>query len=112
MEIKRINEIPKSTVTRSNNAIDGPTNNIYEAMAIIAKRADQIGNEIKLELGEKLEEFASANENLEEIFENKEQIEVSKYYEALPKPVILALEEWKRGEVYFRRPGDSDPEFE
>ena len=108
MDYKRMNEVPKSTITRNTNVIDNPTENIYEALAIIARRADQIGNDIKVELGEKLEEFASANESLEEIFENKEQIEVSKFYEALPKPSILALEEWQRGEVYFRRPGETD----
>lgn len=105
-----MNEVPKSTITRNNNTIDNPTENIYEALAIIARRADQIGNDIKVELGEKLEEFASANESLEEIFENKEQIEVSRFYEALPKPTILALEEWQRDEVYFRRPGETQQE--
>lgn len=110
MDYKRMNEVPKSTITRNNNTIDNPTENIYEALAIIARRADQIGNDIKVELGEKLEEFASANESLEEIFENKEQIEVSRFYEALPKPTILALEEWQRDEVYFRRPGETQQE--
>lgn len=110
MDYKRMNEVPKSTITRNNNEIDNPTENIYEALAIIARRADQIGNDIKVELGEKLEEFASANESLEEIFENKEQIEVSRFYEALPKPAILALEEWQRDEVYFRRPGETQQE--
>lgn len=108
MDHKKLNDAPKSTITRDNNTIDNPTENIYEALAVISKRADQIGNEIKVELNEKLEEFASSTESLEEIFENKEQIEVSRFYEALPKPTILALEEWQRGEVYFRRAGEEE----
>ncbi len=108
MDYKKM-DAPKSTVTQDHNEIDAPTGNIYEALAIIAKRADQIGDDIKVELHDKLEEFATNTESLEEIFENKEQIEVSRYYEALPKPVSLAVEEWKQGKVYFRRP-DADTE--
>lgn len=97
-------EAPRTTVTRDQHELDAPTENIYEAVAILAKRADQIGEDLKVELNEKLEEFATHSESLEEIFENKEQIEVSRFYEALPKPTALAIEEWKHGEVYFRRP--------
>lgn len=102
MDYKKI-DAPKSTVTQSHNQLDAPTENIYEALAIIAKRADQIGEDIKVELHDKLEEFATNTESLEEIFENKEQIEVSRFYEALPKPVSIAIQEWKEGKVYFRR---------
>ena len=75
--------------------------NIYEAISIIAKRASQINSEIKHEFVDKLEEFAINNDNLEEVFENKEQIEVSKFYEKLPKPHAIAVKEWLAGEVYY-----------
>lgn len=97
-------EAPKNTVTQNHNQIDAPTNNVYEALSIIAKRADQVGEDLKVELHDKLDEFATNTENLEEIFENKEQIEVSRFYEALPKPHAIAVEEWKNGNIYFRRP--------
>lgn len=93
----------KNTRTHNMNDIDQPTDNIYEALTIIAKRADQINDEIREELHNKLQEFASSTESLEEIFENKEQIEVSKFYESLPKPAALALQEWLENRVYFRR---------
>jgi len=80
MDLKKINA-PVNTITYNRNKIDEPTENIYEAISIISRRADQINTEIKKELIEKLEEFATYNDSLEEIFENKEQIEVSKFYE-------------------------------
>lgn len=95
-----------STITYDKNQIAAPTNNIYEAIAIIAKRATQINGDLRAELIEKLEEFATHNDSLEEVFENKEQIEVSKFYERLPKPTALAVEEWLNGKVYFRNPED------
>ena len=97
-------DVPKSTVTRDHNMIDAPTENVYQAVAILSKRAEQIGEDLKTELNEKLEEFATHTESLEEIFENKEQIEVSRFYEALPKPTALAVDEWTRGEIYHRTP--------
>ncbi len=100
----RKSEAPKSTQTQDRNLLDAPTNNIYEALAIIGKRADQIAADLKVELHDKLDEFATHNDSLEEIFENKEQIEVSRFYEALPKPYSMAIEEWKNGEIYFRKP--------
>jgi DNA-directed RNA polymerase subunit K/omega len=103
MDYKKI-EAPRTTQTMNNNELDQPTNNIYEAIAIMSKRAEQIGEEIKVELHDKLDEFATHTESLEEIFENKEQIEVSRYYEALPKPHAMAVKEWKAGNIYFRRP--------
>ena len=93
-----------STITYDKNELEAPTHNIYEAIAIIAKRAEQINSDWKIELVEKLEEFATFNDSLEEVFENKEQIEVSKFYERLPKPTALAVEEWLKGKVYYRTP--------
>ena len=107
MDYKKI-EAPRTTQTMNNNELDEPTNNIYEAIAIISKRAEQIGEEIKIELHDKLEEFATHTESLEEIFENKEQIEVSRFYEALPKPHAMSVQEWKDGNIYFRRPSAED----
>jgi len=93
-----------STITYDKNQLEAPTQNMYKAIAIIAKRAEQINSDLKTELVEKLEEFATFNDSLEEVFENKEQIEVSKFYERLPKPTALAVEEWLKGKVYFRTP--------
>lgn len=91
-----------STVTINKNEFDSKTNNIYEAISITAKRAVQINSEIKKELLEKLEEFATYSDSLEEVFENKEQIEVSKFYEKLPKPHAMAVEEWLMDRIYYR----------
>ena len=93
-----------TTVTYNKNKIEAPTNNIYEAITIIAKRAEQIGGDLKSELIEKLEEFATYTDSLDEVFENKEQIEVSKFYEKLPKPTAIAVEEWLEGKIYHRNP--------
>ncbi|CAA0151713.1 DNA-directed RNA polymerase subunit omega [Tenacibaculum maritimum] len=93
-----------STITYDKEAIEAPTENIYEAISVIAKRATQINGDIKKELIEKLDEFATYNDSLEEVFENKEQIEVSKFYEKLPKPTAIAVEEWLKGNVYHRTP--------
>ncbi|ARV14727.1 DNA-directed RNA polymerase subunit omega [Polaribacter sp. SA4-12] len=95
---------PLSTITYNKNELEAPTQNIYEAISIIAKRANQINGDLKKELVDKLEEFATYNDSLEEVFENKEQIEVSKFYEKLPKPTAIAVEEWLNGKVYFRTP--------
>ena len=92
-----------TTKTYDRNALEGDTENLYEALSIIAKRSNQINLDIKKELHEKLEEFATHNDSLEEIFENKEQIEVSRFYERLPKPHAMAIEEWLNDKVYHRR---------
>ncbi|MCB0465840.1 MAG: DNA-directed RNA polymerase subunit omega [Aequorivita sp.] len=105
MDIKN-SEAPINTVTLDKNLIDAPTNNIYEAISIISKRASQINGDIKKELLEKLDEFATYNDSLEEIFENKEQIEVSKFYERLPKPHALAVQEWLENKIYYRNTKD------
>lgn len=95
-------QAPVTTVTLNRNEFDDKTDNIYEAISITAKRAVQINAEIKKELLEKLEEFATYSDSLEEVFENKEQIEVSKFYEKLPKPHALAIEEWLEDKIYYR----------
>ncbi len=101
MDLKKTNA-PVNTVTYNKTVIEERTGNVYEAITIMAKRANQINSEIKKELTEKLEEFATYNDSLEEIFENKEQIEVSKYYEKLPKPHALAVQEWLDDKIHYR----------
>lgn len=100
METKKT--IPGSTVTRKLSDLAEPTGNVYESVAIIGKRANQISGAIKQELAHKLEEFSTTNDSLEETFENREQIEVSKYYERMPKPTIIATEEFLDGDLNFR----------
>ena len=99
---------PVSTKTINRDEFDEKTNNIYEAISISAKRAVQINAEIKKELLEKLEEFATYSDSLEEVFENKEQIEVSKFYEKLPKPHALAIMEWLEDKIYYRNTEKDD----
>tara|TARA_B100001059_G_scaffold22944_1_gene18362 strand:- start:4327 stop:4656 length:330 start_codon:yes stop_codon:yes gene_type:complete len=89
--------------TYDRNEMEGNIENIYEALSIIAKRSIQINLDIKKELHEKLDEFATHNDSLEEIFENKEQIEVSRFYERLPKPHAMAIEEWLNKNIYHRQ---------
>ncbi|MCC9041443.1 DNA-directed RNA polymerase subunit omega [Myroides sp. M-43] len=101
MDLKKTNA-PVNTITYNKSKIEEPTGNIYEAITIIAKRANQINTDIKNELVDKLEEFATYNDSLDEVFENKEQIEVSKFYEKLPKAQALAVEEWLEGKVSFK----------
>lgn len=105
MDLKKSNA-PVTTLTYDRNVVDGPTNNIYEAISVISKRAEQINTDIRRELIDKLEEFATYNDSLEEIFENKEQIEVSKFYEKLPKPHALAVQEWLDDKIYYRYTDD------
>ena len=101
METKKSN-IPNNTITRKLTDLDAPTGNIYESVAIIARRANQISSDLKQELTRKLADFSSTNDSLEETFENREQIEISRYYERMPKPTIIATEEFLEGKVYFR----------
>jgi len=108
MNIKNTNAA-QTTKTYNRDEIENKTENIYEAISIISKRAEQIKGDVKKELTEKLEEFATYNDSLEEIFENKEQIEVSKFYEKLPKPHAIAIQEWLEKKVYHR---DSREEIE
>ena len=103
MDYKK-SKAPTNTVTRNIMDLCDETGNIYESVAIIAKRANQISLEIKQDLSKKLQEFASYNDSLEEVFENREQIEISRYYEKLPKPSLLATEEFVEHNIYWRDP--------
>lgn len=103
MDYKKTNA-PSNTQTRDIMDLCEETGNIYESVAIMGKRANQISSDIKTELSNKLKEFASMNDNLEEIFENREQIEISRFYEKLPKPTLIAAQEFLEGKVYYRNP--------
>lgn len=103
MDYKK-SKAPGTTITRNLSDLDNETGSIYESIVIVAKRANQISVEMKDELSRKLEEFAYYSDNLEEVFENREQIEISKFYERLPKPSLLALEEYVEGDIYYRNP--------
>ncbi|MCX8676123.1 MULTISPECIES: DNA-directed RNA polymerase subunit omega [Apibacter] len=102
MNLKELNA-PNTTITFNRQQIESKVGNIYEAIVIIGKRAEQINTFIKNDLNQKLDEFASNSDSLDEVFENREQIEVSKYYERLPKPTLIAIQEWLDNEVYFRK---------
>jgi DNA-directed RNA polymerase subunit K/omega len=103
MDYKKLNA-PTNTITRDINSLSADTGNVYETVKIISKRANQISVEIKHELEKKLQEFASYNDNLEEVFENREQIEISRFYEKLPKATLIAAQEYADGKVYHRNP--------
>ena len=103
MDYKKSNA-PVNTVTRNIMDLCDETQNIYESVAIIAKRANQISVEIKQDLSKKLQEFASYNDSLEEVFENREQIEISRYYEKLPKPTLIATQEFIENSIFWRDP--------
>ncbi|TDM00455.1 MAG: hypothetical protein C4K58_04415 [Flavobacteriaceae bacterium] len=103
MNFKEI-KAEQSTITYNREEIEAKAQNIYESIVIVAKRAKQINAELKEELVQKLDEFASHNDTLEEIFENREQIEVSKFYERLPKPTSIALKQWMEDQIYYRKP--------
>lgn len=92
-----------NTITYDRNAIEEKVGSIYEAIVIMGRRAEQINSEIRTELHNKLDEFAVHNTTLEEVFENREQIEISKHYEKLPKPTSIAIREWLDDEIYFRK---------
>lgn len=110
MDYRRTNA-PLTTVTRDLMELCEDTGNIYETVAIIAKRSNQISQEIKGDLSKKLAEFASYNDNLEEVFENREQIEISRYYEKLPKPTLIATQEYVEGKIYYRNPAREKEQF-
>ncbi|MFD2248241.1 DNA-directed RNA polymerase subunit omega [Pontibacter ruber] len=102
--------VPSSIVTRNMADFAEQTGNVYKSVAVISKRANQISVKLKEELNSKLAEFATTVDNLEEVFENREQIEISKYYERLPKPTNLAVEEFLEGKVYVRTPDEETEE--
>lgn len=103
MDYKKV-KTDKEAVTRKLKDFDAPTGNIYETVSILSKRANQIGKDLKEELNRKIEEFATPNDNLEEIFENREQIELAKFYERIPKPTLIAIQEFMDDNVYYRNP--------
>ncbi len=111
MDYKKTNA-PTNTVTRNLMDLCEDTGNIYETVAIIGKRANQISVELKNELSKKLAEFASFNDSLEEVFENREQIEISRFYEKLPKPSLIAAQEYAEHKVYFRNPAKEKEKFQ
>ena len=100
----RKSNAPSTTVTRNLEMMTRDTGNIYETVIIVSRRANQISVEMKQELNKKLEEFASYTDNLEEVFENREQIEISKFYERLPKPTLISLQELEEGKIFYRNP--------
>ncbi|MBD81240.1 MAG: RNA polymerase Rpb6 [Crocinitomicaceae bacterium] len=107
MDYKKTNAAT-TTITRDVETFKEKVGNVYGALVILSKRSNQINQEIKEELTAKLEEFATTHDNLEEIFENREQIEISKYYERLPKPANIAIQELLDDKVYFRKPEEEN----
>lgn len=103
MDYKK-SKAPLNTITRDMIEMSQDTGNVYETVCIVAKRANQISQEMKQDLEQKLQEFASMSDNLEEISENREQIEISRYYEKLPKPTLIATQEYLDGKLYYRNP--------
>lgn len=103
MDFKKSNT-PLNTVTRDMIELSQDTGNIYETVCIISKRANQIAAQMKSDLEKKLQEFAPYNDNLEEISENREQIEISRYYEKLPKPTLIATQEYLEDKIFWRNP--------
>ncbi|MDR2938206.1 MAG: DNA-directed RNA polymerase subunit omega [Prevotellaceae bacterium] len=106
MDFKKVTA-PLSTITRDMSKLDEQTGNVYESLAIISKRANQISVEMKQELNRKLEEFSNFSDTLEEVFENKEQIEISRFYEKLPKPDLIATQEFLEHKLHFRKTGEA-----
>lgn len=107
----RKSSAPVNTVTRDMIKLSEDTGNVYETVMVIGKRANQISVEMKQDLEKKLQEFASYNDNLEEVFENREQIEISRYYEKLPKATLIATQEYIEGKVYHKNPAKDKPIF-
>ncbi len=110
MDFKKINT-ETTCVTRQKDQFYVGTGNIYETVAIMAKRSDQIAAEMKSELNKKIEEYTTVNDSLEEVFENKEQIEVAKYYERLPKATLIAVNEFLNDNIYYRNPNKENEEI-
>lgn len=110
MEYRRTNASSTSE-TKDVMKMAEPVGNVYEMVRIISKRANQLSVEMKTDLDNKLEEFASYSDNLEEVFENHEQIEISRFYEKLPKPALIAMQEWVEDKVYYRNPSKEKEQF-
>jgi len=103
---------PDNTITRDMIMLGEKTGNIYETVRIIGKRSNEIAVEIKQDLGKKLQEFSSSVDSLEEIFENREQIEISRYFERLPKPTLIATQEFLENDIYWRNPAKEKEKIE
>ena len=103
MDYKKV-KAPTNTITRDMNSLAEPVGNVYETVRIIGKRSNQIAAEMKRELDKKLQDFSSVSDNLEEVFENREQIEISRYYEKMPKPTLSAIKEFVEGGAYYKNP--------
>lgn len=110
MDYKKV-KTETTAITRKKEKFYEQTGNIYETVVVLSKRANQIAYVIKKELDQKIEEFAPAIDTLEEVFENREQIEIARYYEGLPKPTLLAVNEFLKGEIYIRNPHKEESEF-
>lgn len=110
MDYRRTNA-PSTSETKDVMKMSEPVGNVYEMVRIIGKRANQLSIEMKTDLDNKLEEFASYSDNLEEVFENHEQIEISRFYEKLPKPALIAMQEWVEGNIYYRNPSKEKEQF-
>ncbi len=106
MDYKKTNA-PLNTVTRDMIELSSDTGNVYETVCIIAKRANQIAMEMKHDLEKKLQEYVSLNDTIEEVSENHEQIEISRYFEKLPKPTLIAAQEYQEHKIHFRNPAKS-----
>ena len=109
MDANSKKKVPGNTITRDIRTLAAPTGNIYESVVILYKRANQIAAAEKKELTKKLEDFRNDRDTMEEVFENKEQIEISKYYERQPKPDLVAISEFENGELYYRRAQSANP---
>jgi DNA-directed RNA polymerase subunit K/omega len=103
-------KVSQTTITRNLLEFEKDTNNIYESLVVIAKRANHISANLREELHDKLSEFTPATDTLDEVFENREQIEISKYYERLPKSTLVAVQEFLDGKIYFRNPSREEKE--
>lgn len=100
----RDNTAERTTITRDLREMENTIGNVYETIVVLSKRSNQINSELNEELSQKLDEFASTTDNLEEIFENREQIEVSRFYERLPKPGAIAIQEFEQDTLFWRQP--------
>lgn len=103
MDYKKV-QTPEEAVTRDIEKFSQDTGNIYESVVVLSKRANQISLDMKEELNKKIEEFATPSDNLEEVFENREQIEIARFYEQLPKPTLISVQEFLEGKIYYRNP--------
>ena len=108
--MKKEEKISSSAVSRDTRLLDGPTGNLYETVAIIAKRAGQISLQTKEEMHQRLDEFIGDNDNMEEVFENREQIEIANYFEQQPNPTLMDTEEFLKDKIYYRNPAKMDVE--